>query len=215
LEFFVKNLFTLEILYLFNCVRFFFRREKINLKYRCSVKRVSFGGWNVVSSGAYVTDSILGRHSYVGLDSVVNNTSVGSFTCIGPRVIMGVGMHPTNRISIHPAFYSTRKQSGFSFVNENTFSEHRRTFIGNDVWIGAGVVIKDGVRVGDGAIVGAGSIVTKDIEDYSIVAGAPAKQISKRLTEKVRTEILSDPWWDKSDSVLAERLPDFESEYGE
>ena len=209
----MKNFFTLEILYLICCIKFLFRKEKIKLKYRCSVKRVSFDGWNVISSGAYVTDTLLGRHSYVGLDSVVNNASVGAFTCIGPRVVIGVGVHPTNRISIHPAFYSKRKQSGFSFVSANTFKEHCRTFIGNDVWIGAGVVIKDGVRVGDGAIVGAGSVVTKDVEDYSIVVGAPAKQISKRLTEEIRAEILLDPWWNKSDSVLAELLPDFELEY--
>lgn len=40
-----------------------------------------------------------------------------------------------------------------------------------------------GVRIGHGAIVAAGSVVLKDVEPYSIVAGNPAREISRRLTE--------------------------------
>lgn len=50
-----------------------------------------------------------------------------------------------------------------------------------DSWIGAGVLILPQVkRIGKGAIVGAGSVVTKDVGDYEIVAGNPAKHIGKR-----------------------------------
>lgn len=53
--------------------------------------------------------------------------------------------------------------------------------IGEDVWIGAGTIILPKVsHIGKGAIIGAGSVVTKDVEDYSIVAGNPAKEIGKR-----------------------------------
>ena len=44
-------------------------------------------------------------------------------------------------------------------------------------WIGAGAQIMPGVRVGRYAVVGAGSIVTKDVEDYQVVVGNPARPI--------------------------------------
>ena len=44
-------------------------------------------------------------------------------------------------------------------------------------WIGAGSSILPGVTVGEYAIVGAGAIVTKDVPDYCVVIGAPAKVI--------------------------------------
>ena len=47
--------------------------------------------------------------------------------------------------------------------------------IGNNVWIGDKATILAGVRIGDGAIVAANSVVTKDIPDYCVVGGNPAK----------------------------------------
>lgn len=55
--------------------------------------------------------------------------------------------------------------------------------IENDVWIGYGSIIVSGVHIGRGAIVAAGSVVLKDVKPYSIVAGNPAKEISKRFTD--------------------------------
>lgn len=55
--------------------------------------------------------------------------------------------------------------------------------IENDVWIGYGTIIVSGVHIGRGAIVAAGSVVLKDVKPYSIVAGNPAKEISKRFTD--------------------------------
>jgi acetyltransferase-like isoleucine patch superfamily enzyme len=50
-------------------------------------------------------------------------------------------------------------------------------------WIGAGAMIMPGVRVGRYAVVGAGAIVTKDVEDYQVVVGNPARPI-KTLDKK-------------------------------
>jgi len=47
--------------------------------------------------------------------------------------------------------------------------------IGSDVWLGGSVVIVDGVTIGDGSIIGAQSMVNKDIPEYSVAFGAPAK----------------------------------------
>jgi len=51
--------------------------------------------------------------------------------------------------------------------------------IGDDCWIGGNVTILAGVKIGNGCVVGAGSVVTKDIEDYSVVVGNPARLIKK------------------------------------
>ena len=52
--------------------------------------------------------------------------------------------------------------------------------IGNDVWIGANVTILKGVTKNKGAVVGAGSVITKDIPEFAIVVGNPAKVLKYR-----------------------------------
>ncbi len=47
--------------------------------------------------------------------------------------------------------------------------------IGNDVWVGFNATILSGVKIGDGAVIGAGAVVTKDVPDYALVLGSPAK----------------------------------------
>lgn len=51
--------------------------------------------------------------------------------------------------------------------------------IGNNAWIGEGVCIMPGVSIGEGCVIGAHSIVTKDIPDYCIAIGSPAKIVKK------------------------------------
>jgi carbonic anhydrase/acetyltransferase-like protein (isoleucine patch superfamily) len=52
--------------------------------------------------------------------------------------------------------------------------------IGDDTWIGANVVVLDGVTIGQGAIIGAGSVVTRDVPEYGIAVGTPAKVVRYR-----------------------------------
>lgn len=52
-------------------------------------------------------------------------------------------------------------------------------YIGDNVWIGENVVILSGVTIGNGCVIGANSVVTKDIEEYTIACGTPAKTIKK------------------------------------
>lgn len=57
--------------------------------------------------------------------------------------------------------------------------------IGDDVWIGRGVMITSGVTVGKGCVIGANAVVTKDIPDWSVAVGIPARVIRSRLPEPV------------------------------
>lgn len=51
------------------------------------------------------------------------------------------------------------------------------------VWIGVGAVILQGVHIGKGAVICAGAVVTKDVGDYEIVGGVPAKKIGERTQD--------------------------------
>jgi acetyltransferase-like isoleucine patch superfamily enzyme len=52
--------------------------------------------------------------------------------------------------------------------------------IGRDVWIGAGAGITDGVSVGDHAVIGMGAVVSKDVPEWAIVGGVPARVLGDR-----------------------------------
>lgn len=68
--------------------------------------------------------------------------------------------------------------------------------LGDDVWIGANAVVMDGVTIGSHVIIGAGAVVTRDVPDYAIVGGNPARVIRDRRTPredlegKVRSTLL-------------------------
>lgn len=163
-----------------------------------------------LGKGVFVGRSSIGYATYVNANSSVKNCSIGKFCSIGPEVIVGgVGKHPVNFLSTHPAFYSARGQSGVQFATQSGFSEMRQTTIGNDVWIGARAIILDGVVLGDGAIVAAGAVVTQDVPPYTIVGGVPAKPIRKRFSSETIESFLALKWWDADDATLTRLAPRF------
>jgi acetyltransferase-like isoleucine patch superfamily enzyme len=75
--------------------------------------------------------------------------------------------------------------SNHKFNDRNTFIYQQGEAslgirIGDDVWIGTGARILDGVTINRGAVIGAGAVVTKDVPEYAVVAGVPAKVIKYR-----------------------------------
>ena len=144
----------------------------------------------------------LGDYSYIAKNSNVNNCKIGKFCSIGPNFCCGLGIHPTNGISIAPMFYSTAKQNGMTLSKENKVEESKQTVIGNDVFIGANVTVLDGVKVGDGAVIGAGAVVTKDIPPYAVTVGIPAKVVKYRFDEKTIEALLEKQWWNGSPEDL-------------
>lgn len=61
-------------------------------------------------------------------------------------------------------------------------SESRGITVGEKCWFGAGVKVLDGVKVGANSIIGTGAVVTKDIPEYAIAVGLPAKVVRDRRT---------------------------------
>ena len=63
-----------------------------------------------------------------------------------------------------------------------------KIIIKDDAWIGAGVIILPNITVGKAAVVGAGAVVTKNVPDFHIVAGNPAKIIGEVNVENISTK---------------------------
>jgi acetyltransferase-like isoleucine patch superfamily enzyme len=164
-----------------------------------------------------IFNSKVGRGSYIGWSSVLNNVAIGRYCSIAPYTQVIYGAHPTSEfISSHPAFYSTQKQAGFTFCKEPLFNEFKHAKgscysvkIGNDVWIGHGVKILEGVTIGDGAIIGANSLVLKDVEPYSINVGMPTKLIKYRFKKELIDQLLTLKWWDFKFSFISQNYKKF------
>jgi len=178
--------------------------------------RCVFGGNNVIHQGVKLSDTKIGRFSYIASGSEVNGAVIGSFCSIGPQTLIGLGTHPSKSfVSTYPAFFS-QDNSGcrVSFIEKNLFEEYPPVEIGNDVWIGARAMILDGIKVGDGAIIAAGAVVNKNVEPYSIVGGIPAKLIRKRFADEVIDSLLQFQWWNKEISWIKRNADNFRDEKG-
>ena len=74
------------------------------------------------------------------------------------------------------------------YMKENmrfAFPILKKVIIEDDVWIGANSVILPGVKIGKGAVVGACSLVNKNVPEYAVVTGAPAKFMIYRISKKI------------------------------
>nr|WP_315233517.1 CatB-related O-acetyltransferase [uncultured Flavobacterium sp.] len=168
-------------------------------------ERNVFFGLNVKIYPPYrIGNSKIGDYTYISKNSTLNNVTIGKFCSIGPNLIAGWGIHPTNGISTHPMFYSVGKQNGITLSDIDKINERKPIVIGNDVFIGMNVLILDGVIIGDGAIIGAGAVVSKDIPPYGIAVGNPIKVIKFRFNEEQIKKFLEIKWWDFNFEELKE-----------
>ena len=68
-------------------------------------------------------------------------------------------------------------------TSQDLLSSKDKTEIGENVWLGSSVVVMDGVSIGRDTVVGAGAVVTKDLPEFCIATGIPAKVTKQRKNE--------------------------------
>jgi acetyltransferase-like isoleucine patch superfamily enzyme len=165
-----------------------------------------------IYSKCQIFNSNIGSYSYVTRNTSIVHANIGAFCSISNNVRIGMGQHKVNSISTSPIFYSKNNALGISWGVRNEFEEFQRVNVGSDVWIGTGVMIMSGVSIGHGAIIGAGAIVTKDIPNYAIVVGIPAKIIKYRFDEKHIKSLIDSEWWNWSEKDIRDKIHLFESD---
>ncbi len=92
------------------------------------------------------------------------------------------GDHKLDAISTYP--FPIFKNGWESLYDINQLPIKGDIIIKNDVWFGYNSMVRNGVTIGNGAIIGANAFVVKDVPDYAIVAGNPAKIVKMRFDYK-------------------------------
>lgn len=140
---------------------------------------------------------IVGAYSYGALLALSSHRRsglrIGRYVSMAATVRWGFN-HPLDRISTTPGFYA-----GAFGDFAPTPKVQPALEIGHDAWIGDLVAITPSCRrIGVGAVIGAGSVVTRDIPDYAIAFGNPARVVRYRFDEELRRKLMESRWWDLS-----------------
>jgi len=130
----------------------------------------------------------LGNRCFVGAHAYVTDTvHLGDFCTINPFATLRGDIRGGDGIRIGSYACLMGFNHGYADTTRPIWQQaHTRKGIvlGDDIWIGAHVSILDGVKVGSHSILAAGAVVTKDVPDYAIVGGNPARVI--RMRKQVR-----------------------------
>ena len=133
-----------------------------------------------ISSSAYITDP---AKLDIG-DNVWVNHNVRIDASGGVRIGDGCQIGYNSMILSHSSHMAIRL-NGAEFIKMDIVDRvgyiHRPVDIGEYTFVGGGSAIMPGVRIGKGCVIGVNSVVTKDVPDYAIVAGAPAKIIGSTI----------------------------------
>jgi acetyltransferase-like isoleucine patch superfamily enzyme len=127
----------------------------------------------------------IGAWCYVGEGTRIWSASR---VLIGDRVLIAHNVNIFDSLT-HPVGAAARHRQFKMIVTSGHPKEidlgEQAITIGPDAWIGAHAIILRGVMIGTGGIVGAGAVVTRNVPDYTIVAGNPAHPI-RELTPSER-----------------------------
>lgn len=142
-----------------------------------------------IGKGTYENGAKVWRWTNAKLD-------IGDYCSIAYDVcfIMDEGGHTSSPITSSPFFKTTSK---------------RGIKIGNAVWIGQRAIIMPGVRIGNGVTIGANAVVTKDVSDFAVVVGVPAKVIKYQLTVEQIEDMNRIAWWNWGKKQIENRKGDF------
>ena len=175
------------------------------------VRASTFGRYCEVMDGARLLEVEMGDYSYCAHGADIFCTRIGKFSNIAAMTRINPGNHPTDRASLHHFMYRSEQYWEGAGDDESFFDWRRSTpvEIGHDTWLGHGAIVLPGRRIGTGSVVGAGAVVTKDVPDYEIWAGNPAKLIRKRFPEDIAKRLKALAWWNWDHDRVGAALTDF------
>lgn len=145
---------------------------------RCSRIRTINGGTIKIGDNCSI-------HDYAMIMTYGGNISIGDHCSINPFCVLyghggleiGNGVRIATHVVIIPSTHNYGDTDRFIYQQGES---SKGIEIKDDVWIGAGAKILDGVTVGRGAVIASGAVVNKDVLEYTVVAGVPAKVIKSR-----------------------------------
>jgi len=129
---------------------------------------------------------VIGDNCFIAADAVIHGpVTLGESVSINHHVTMdggskGIYIGNNTRIAAYCQLYAFNHGLLAEKLISSQPIQSIGIHIGEDVWLGANVGIVDGIRIADHAVVGMGSQVTRDVSEYKIVAGNPAKIIGDR-----------------------------------
>jgi maltose O-acetyltransferase len=172
-------LFYKLILYLYN--EYIFLVGKIRASFwRLFFKKIGENVFILDSCRFYSPKGISLGHD-VSINHHVNlsgpgGLDIGNFVMIGSNCNILTSNHNFDRYDLAMIYQGTKLD---------------KVVIEDDVWLGTNVVVLPGVRIGRGAIIGAGAVVTKDIPEYAIAGGVPAKVLKFRFSDEIANKASS------------------------
>ncbi|MDF1568312.1 MAG: hypothetical protein RQ801_01320 [Spirochaetaceae bacterium] len=175
------------------------------------IESTRIGAWTEIGEKNHLENTEMGDWSYTGPFCIIQNARIGRFSNIAAMVRIGPTAHPMDRPTQHHFTYR-RMDYGLSDTNDEDFFSWRAAQvarIGHDTWLGHGAVIMPGVTVGIGAVIGGGAVVTRDIGDYEVAVGVPAKQVKRRLSKIQARDMMKIAWWEWDYETIRERTEDF------
>lgn len=160
-----------KILIFLKYYKFKFKNEGLNCHYK---------GFSSVFMSPEKT--ILGNNVYLGSKTEIDaagGVEIGNGVIFGPEVCVYSRSHN----------FDSEDLAALPFDNKFLTA---KVVIKDYVWIGRRVIVLPGVTIGKGAIIGAGAVVSKDVPDYAIAVGNPAKVVKYRNQANVEKLLLED-----------------------
>jgi len=142
--------------------------KSVIIHHHTSFSGVVFNGYAIVEPYCRLIgepDIVIGEGFYMNSGChILGEIEIGSNVLFGPKVVVWGRDHGIAKDALI----------------KDQLHVKAPVVIGDDVWVGANATILKGVTIGSGAVIGAGSVVTKDIPEYAIAVGNPAKVIKYR-----------------------------------
>lgn len=171
----------------------------------------TLGRYVEIGEGSRILNSVFDDYSYTDRFADIAYSRIGKFANIAAFSRINPSQHPYERASLHHFMY----RSSYYWNDEPddaalfAWRASMGCVLGHDCWIGHAAIVQKNVKIGIGAVVASGAVVTKDVPDYAIVAGVPARFLKWRHPEKIADRLKALAWWEWDHDRLHKALPDF------